>query len=106
MPIGQRDLGQGDHGLGTNRQVPIDIVTQGLWLLGFTLAFHVVLRWRAEYADPLILPTAFLLPAAIEGKPAWVNNPFYGCRFFPPELARRTDAAAPFKKNAPKADTG
>ncbi len=48
-------------GLGTNRQVPIDIVTQGLWLLGFTLAFHVVLRWRAEYADPLILPIVTLL---------------------------------------------
>ncbi len=48
-------------GLGTTRQVPIDIVTQGAWLLGFTLALHLVLRWRAEYADPLILPIVTLL---------------------------------------------
>lgn len=48
-------------GLGTARAVPIDILTQGAWLLGFTLAFHLVLRWRAEYADPLILPIVTLL---------------------------------------------
>ena len=40
------------------------------------------------------LPTAFLRPATIEGKPAWVNNPFYGCRFFPPELARNPSPIA------------
>ncbi len=48
-------------GLGTTGQVPIDIVTQGAWLIGFTGAFHLVLRWRAEYADPLILPIVTLL---------------------------------------------
>ena len=33
-------------------------------------------------------PVSFLRPATVAGKPAWVNNPFYGYRFFPPELAR------------------
>lgn len=48
-------------GLGVDGAVPIDIVTQGAWLLGFTVAFHLVLRWRAAYADPLLLPIATLL---------------------------------------------
>jgi hypothetical protein len=32
-----------------------------LWLLAFALAFHLVLRWRASYADPLMLPIITLL---------------------------------------------
>ena len=34
------------------------------WPAGFScspLAFHLVLRWRAAYADPLLLPIATLL---------------------------------------------
>jgi hypothetical protein len=34
------------------------------------------------------LPTSFLLQARIQDRPVWINNPFYGYRFFPPELAR------------------
>ena len=34
------------------------------------------------------LPVRFLLPASVEGRACWVDNPFYGYRFFPPELAR------------------
>lgn len=48
-------------GLAVNGQVPIDIVTQGAWLLGLTAAFHLVLRWRAAYADPLMLPIVTVL---------------------------------------------
>lgn len=48
-------------GLAANGQVPIDLITQGAWLLGLTVAFHLVLRWRAAYADPLLLPIAALL---------------------------------------------
>ncbi|QQS02143.1 MAG: FtsW/RodA/SpoVE family cell cycle protein [Austwickia sp.] len=48
-------------GLATTGQVPVDLVTQGAWLLAFALGFHAVLRWRAAYADPLMLPIATLL---------------------------------------------
>ena len=34
------------------------------------------------------LPTHFLVPVAIENRACWGNNPFYGYRFFAPELAR------------------
>lgn len=48
-------------GLGVHGEIPIDIVTQGAWLLGLTVAFHLVLRWRAPYADPLMLPIVTVL---------------------------------------------
>lgn len=48
-------------GFAVEGRVPIDLVTQAAWLLGFAVAFHVVLRWRASYADPLLLPIATLL---------------------------------------------
>jgi tetratricopeptide (TPR) repeat protein len=34
------------------------------------------------------LPVRFLVPAYVDGRACWVDNPFYGYRFFPPELAR------------------
>lgn len=40
------------------------------------------------------LPVSFLRPATIAGSPCWVNNPFYGYRFFPPELARNPSPIA------------
>lgn len=48
-------------GLAVNGEVPVDLLTQGGWLLGFSLAFHLLLRWRASYADPLIVPIVTLL---------------------------------------------
>ena len=48
-------------GFAIDGRVPIDLLTQGSWLLGFAVAFHLVLRWRASYADPLLLPIATLL---------------------------------------------
>lgn len=39
-------------------------------------------------------PTRFLQPATIASTPCWVNNPFYGYRFFPPELARNPSPIA------------
>jgi tetratricopeptide (TPR) repeat protein len=40
------------------------------------------------------LPVRFLVPVSIEGRPCWGDNPFYGYRFFPPELARNPSPIA------------
>lgn len=45
----------------THGGVPANLGTQVGGLLAITLAFHLVLRWTASYADPLILPIATLL---------------------------------------------
>lgn len=34
------------------------------------------------------LPTSFFVRAEVDGVASWVNNPFYGYRFFHPDLAR------------------
>ncbi|QKE85894.1 FtsW/RodA/SpoVE family cell cycle protein [Arthrobacter sp. NEB 688] len=48
-------------GLATTGTVPPGLAALGLGYLGVSLAFHVVLRWRARYADPLLLPIVTLL---------------------------------------------
>lgn len=48
-------------GLGVNQSLPLDLATHGGALLAIAVAFHLVLRWRAPYADPLLLPIAVLL---------------------------------------------
>ncbi|MCM3661177.1 FtsW/RodA/SpoVE family cell cycle protein [Georgenia satyanarayanai] len=48
-------------GLATEGAPPADIVTQAGVLVVLALATHVVLRWRAPYADPVILPVAVAL---------------------------------------------
>ena len=48
-------------GLAVQGEVPPNLLTHGAFLLGSTLALHLVLRWRARYADPLLLPIATLL---------------------------------------------
>ena len=40
------------------------------------------------------LPVRFLVPVSIAGRPGWGDNPFYGYRFFPPELARNPSPIA------------
>ncbi|GAA1149062.1 FtsW/RodA/SpoVE family cell cycle protein [Ornithinicoccus hortensis] len=48
-------------GLALEGTVPADLVTHGGGLLAVTGAFHLLLRWKASYADPLLLPIATLL---------------------------------------------
>ncbi len=48
-------------GLATTGTVPPGLAALGVGYLGVALAFHLVLRWRASYADPLILPIVTLL---------------------------------------------
>ena len=48
-------------GLGVNQSLPLDLATHGGALLAIAVTFHLVLRWRAPYADPLLLPIAILL---------------------------------------------
>ena len=48
-------------GLNTRGKVPADILGYGLGIAGLGLGLHVVLRLRAPYADPVILPTVVAL---------------------------------------------
>lgn len=50
-------------GLGVQGHVPADIVGYGGWLAGLVIAAHVVIRFVAPYADPVLLP----LVAALNG---------------------------------------
>jgi cell division protein FtsW (lipid II flippase) len=48
-------------GLATSGSFPPGLISQGVGLLVISLAFHLLLRWRAAYADPLLLPIVTLL---------------------------------------------
>ncbi|MCA1783659.1 MAG: FtsW/RodA/SpoVE family cell cycle protein [Dermatophilaceae bacterium] len=47
--------------IATNESIPPNLLAQGAGLLVIAVVFHLVLRWRASYADPLLLPIATLL---------------------------------------------
>lgn len=48
-------------GLATAGTVPADIVGYSVGLVALSLGLHLVLRWRAPYADPVILPVVVAL---------------------------------------------
>lgn len=47
--------------IAANEILPPNLLGQGLMLLTIAIVFHLVVRWRAPYADPLLLPIAILL---------------------------------------------
>jgi len=47
--------------LATSGTIPANLVAQATGFLVLTLGLHLVIRWRARYADPLLLPIATLL---------------------------------------------
>ncbi|MCK0113434.1 FtsW/RodA/SpoVE family cell cycle protein [Ornithinimicrobium sp. F0845] len=48
-------------GLAVNDEIPPNLRLTAALLIVFTVGLHLVLRWRAKYADPLLLPIATLL---------------------------------------------
>ena len=48
-------------GLATKAEIPARALTIGGLFVAITVAFHLVLRWRAPWADPLILPIVTVL---------------------------------------------
>jgi len=48
-------------GLGTSDRVPAGVLGYGLGMTGLALAMHAVVRWRAPFADPVILPIVVAL---------------------------------------------
>lgn len=54
-------LAYANVGLVMNDSVPPDIIPMGAGFVAIAVAFHLVLRWRAAYADPTLLPIATLL---------------------------------------------
>ncbi|HEV7145989.1 MAG TPA: FtsW/RodA/SpoVE family cell cycle protein [Pedococcus sp.] len=50
-----------DVDLAATGTFPAGLLAQGAGLLAISMAFHLLLRWRAAYADPLMLPIVTLL---------------------------------------------
>lgn len=48
-------------GMATRGTLPADFFGHSAALIGLSVGMHLVLRWRAPYADPVILPTVVAL---------------------------------------------
>ena len=48
-------------GLGVEGEVPTGLLTYGGWLAGLVVVAHVVVRFVAPYADPVLLPVVAAL---------------------------------------------
>ena len=47
--------------LGRDGTIPPHILAIGGGLFALTLSVHLMLRWKAKYADPILLPVAMVL---------------------------------------------
>ncbi len=54
-------LAYANVGLAMEGSLPVDLLPIGVGFGVIALAFHLVLRWKAAYADPTLLPIATLL---------------------------------------------
>ncbi|MCH8614058.1 FtsW/RodA/SpoVE family cell cycle protein [Arsenicicoccus dermatophilus] len=61
LAVGLIMLAYANVGLKTAGALPTDMLTNGAGLLGIGVAFNLALRWRAPYADPLLVPISILL---------------------------------------------
>lgn len=61
LAVGVVMLAYANVEIAANEAIPPNLLAQGAGLLGIAAAFHLVLRWRASYADPLLLPIVTLL---------------------------------------------
>ena len=48
-------------GLGTEDTIPANVYQYAAWLAALGLIIHVVVWWKAKYADPVLVPIAVLL---------------------------------------------
>src|SRR5699024_2584915 len=48
-------------GVGTTDELPANVYSYTAWLAVLGVALHVVVWWRASYADPVLVPIAVLL---------------------------------------------
>lgn len=48
-------------GLGATDELPADVLGYGAGMTGLALLVHLVVRWRAPYADPVIVPAVVAL---------------------------------------------
>ncbi|WP_309130689.1 FtsW/RodA/SpoVE family cell cycle protein [Brevibacterium sp.] len=48
-------------GLGTEGTIPANVYGYAGWLAALGLVVHIVIWWKAKYADPVLLPIAVLL---------------------------------------------
>lgn len=48
-------------GIGAEGEVPANLIGYGGWLAALVVACHLVIRFRAEYADPILLPVVSAL---------------------------------------------
>ncbi|NYG36597.1 cell division protein FtsW (lipid II flippase) [Janibacter alkaliphilus] len=61
LAIGVVILAYVNVSVAETEEIPPDLLGHAGILAGIALAFHLVLRWRASYADPIILPIVVLL---------------------------------------------
>lgn len=48
-------------GLGTEDTIPANVYQYAAWLAALGLILHIVVWWKAKYADPVLVPIAVLL---------------------------------------------